>query len=205
LGRFWPVRRLPFPVVHRRRSRLDSRALFSQDQNTTTRRPPKPEVIRPSRFSLHWTAATATGHGGRAERAGRRHRGLLAGARARRRGSAPPSSRPWTESCSRAPRARSRHPGAATPASRAPAAAVARRLGRSRALSSLGLGFAVWFRSKSFFSIFIAFDSWTNPTFPISIYTCVGNWYHCDHSGITQCTNQAGFPLTFLFLSTKES
>ena len=75
-------------------------------------------------------------------------------ARARRRVSAPPSSRPWTEPCSRAPRARPRRPGAATPASRALAATVARGPGRSRALLSLGLGlgFAVRFHSKSFFS-----------------------------------------------------
>ena len=59
-------------------------------------------------------AATATGHGGRAERAGRRRRGLLAGARARQRVSAPPSSRPWTEPRFRAPHTRPRCPGAAS-------------------------------------------------------------------------------------------
>jgi len=107
LDHIWPVRRPPFPAVRRRRSRSDGRALFSREQNSaTTRRPQTLGSLFPSRSSLSTkTEATAAGHGGRAERAGRRHRGLLAGAHARRRVSAPPSSRPWTEPCSRAPRA----------------------------------------------------------------------------------------------------
>jgi len=75
------------------------------------RRSPNPRVHSlPPPFLSHRAAAM----GGRGKRAERRHRGLLAGACARRRVSAPPSSRPWTEPCSRAPRARPRRPGAAS-------------------------------------------------------------------------------------------
>ena len=62
-------------------------------------------------FSLHETEAMAAGHGGRAEWAGRRHRGLLAGARARRWVSAPLSSSPWMAPRFRAHARAPRRPG----------------------------------------------------------------------------------------------
>ena len=132
-----------------------SPARFAGSKPTTTRRPSNPSSFFPSPFSLLETEATAAGHGGPAEWAGRRHCGLLAGARARRWVSAPPSSSPWMAPGSRAPHAQNpsvperQAGGFSVPrcpasgganASRAPVAAVARGPGRPRALSSLGLG-----------------------------------------------------------------
>ena len=58
LDHIWPVRRPPFPAVRRRRSRSDSRALFSREQNSaTTRRPQTLGSFSLSVFSLHETAA----------------------------------------------------------------------------------------------------------------------------------------------------
>jgi len=112
LGPNWPVRRPPFPAVRRRRSRSDGRALFSREQNSATpRRPQTLGSFSLSVFSLHETEATAAGHGGPAEWAGRRHRGLLAGARARRWVSAPPSSSPWMAPRFRARARAPRRPG----------------------------------------------------------------------------------------------
>ena len=136
-----------------------SPARFAGSKPTTTRRPSNPSSFFPSPFSLLETEATAAGHGSPAEWAGRRHRGLLAGARARRWVSAPPSSSPWMAPGSRAPHARPQRPGAASGgfsvprcpasgganASRAPAAAVTRGPGRPRALSPLGLGLGFHF------------------------------------------------------------
>jgi len=164
LGQIWPSHRLVAPSP----SDLNPTAARARRANKTgdgaLHR--NPSGISPSPFSLHATQRRPERHGGRAEQAGRRHRGLLAGARARRRVRAPPLSRPWTEPCSRAPRARPRRPEATSGG----ASCAAPRRSRLRGSVpheggrlwggpgeypppfALGLGFAVRFDSKSTFS-----------------------------------------------------
>jgi len=99
---------------HSRRIRSDGRPPLPRDQNPRRRRSPSnPRSFSPL-LSPRERRQPRSGGDGQAERAGRRRRGLLAGARARQRVSAPPSSRPWTEPRFRAPHTRPRCPGAAS-------------------------------------------------------------------------------------------
>ena len=99
---------------HGRRIRSDGRPPLPRDQNPRRRRSPSnPRSFSPL-LSPRERRQPRSGGDGQAERAGRRRHGLLAGARARQRVSAPLSSWPWTEPGSRAPHARPRRPGAAS-------------------------------------------------------------------------------------------
>ena len=97
-----------------RRIRSDGRPPLPRDQNPRRRRSPSnPRSFSPL-LSPRERRQPRSGGDGQAERAGRRRRGLLAGARVRQRVSEPPSSWPWTEPGSRAPHARPQRPGAAS-------------------------------------------------------------------------------------------